>query len=92
MRSAPAYTPCTLFYDGGFAIAVGDYLRTPGGSAYLVQAVRQNRNRPYRRHLQCLRWPVDDIPSDAIVHPLHWYPRRKRRAHSLAAIEARRAA
>jgi hypothetical protein len=56
-------------------LRAGDYLKTPGGSAYLVQALRVNRKRPYRRHLDCLRWPIDEIPVDARVHPLFWYKR-----------------
>lgn len=72
------YTPCKLFIDGAPSLAVGDYLKTPAGSAYLVQALRQNRNRPERRHLQCLRWPLDAIPKAAAVHMLHWYRRDKR--------------
>jgi hypothetical protein len=39
------YTPCKLFIDGLPALDVGDYLRTSAGSAYLVQSIRQNRNK-----------------------------------------------
>lgn len=85
-RAGLPYTPCKLFYDGGALVEVGHYLRTPAGSAYLVDAVRQNRNRPYRKHLQCLRWPVDEIPPGAVVHPLHWYRRESKRGHSLASL------
>jgi hypothetical protein len=84
MRTKPAFTPCTLFYDGGARLEVGDYLKTPGGSAYLIQTVRQNRNRAYRRHLGCVRWPVEDIPDNAVVHALHWYVRKKKPGRRLA--------
>jgi hypothetical protein len=87
LRRAP-YSPCKLYYDGHVDVLAGDYLLTPGGSAYLIQSVRVNRNRPYRRHLGCLRWPKGEIPPDARVHALHWYVRRKaamRRLKSLAA-------
>ena len=77
MRRAP-YTPCKLFIDGVLILEPGDYLKTPGGSAYLVQSMRFDRKRSYRRHLQCLRWPVAEIPPSANVHPLHWYSRQRR--------------
>lgn len=86
-RAGRPYTPCKLFYDGWAELAVGDYLRTPAGSAYLVQSVRVNRNRPYRRHLECVRWPVAEIPKDATVHPLHWYLRVKKRRRTLASLQ-----
>lgn len=83
MNRQPPYTPCKLYYDGVAAVAVGHYLRTPAGSAYLVQGVRRDRKRPRRVHLNCVRWPVGEIPTTATVHPLHWYRRQKRRALSL---------
>jgi hypothetical protein len=85
-RSGTPYTPCKLFYDGAARVAIGDYLRTPAGSAYLVQKVRVNRNRAYRKHLDCVRWPLAEIPDDATVHPLHWYPRTKKRGRTLASL------
>jgi hypothetical protein len=86
-RAGTPFTPCKLFYDGRATVEVGDYLRTPAGSAYLVQSVRVNRNRSYRKHLECVRWPVNEIPADATVHPLHWYPRKKKRGRTLASLE-----
>lgn len=85
MKRQP-YTPCSLFYDGQQAIEVGHYLKTPAGSAYLIQKIRPNRNRAYRRHLQCVRWPANEIPAGATVHPLHWYPRIKRRGRTLGSL------
>lgn len=77
MKRQP-FTECGLYVDGIPALQVGDYLRTPGGSGYLVTQLRQNRARPMRRNLRCLRWPVADIPADATVHELHWYPRGRK--------------
>jgi hypothetical protein len=77
IRRAP-YSPCKLFYDGLQDVNGGDYIKTPAGSAYLVQSVRRNRNRPYRQHLGCLRWPAAEIPAGAKVHPLYWYKRKAR--------------
>lgn len=76
MKRLP-YTPCKLYYDGCRDLKCGDYLKTPAGSAYLVQSMRQNGRRPYRKHLECLRWPVAQIPADARVHPLYWYSRNR---------------
>lgn len=77
MKRQP-YTPCRLYIDGIFALQVGDFLVTNGGSAYLVQGIRQNSRRPHRRHLQCVRWPREEIPGGATVHELTWYKRRRR--------------
>lgn len=85
-RAGVPYTPCSLFYDGFESLAVGDYLKTPAGSAYLIQAVRINRNRAYRQHLQCVRWPLAEIPRGARVHPLYWYPRKKKPGRTLASL------
>ena len=85
VKGAP-YTSCKLFIDGVPTLKIGDYLRTPAGSAYLVQAMRTNRNRAYRRHLSCLRWPAAEIPADATVYPLHWYSRNKKSGRSLASF------
>src|ERR1700741_836643 len=79
MRRQP-YTECSIYVDGIPQLEVGHYLRTPGGSGYLVTSLRQNRKRTYRRTLRCLRWPVAEIPVEAVVHDLHWYPRRKKPA------------
>jgi hypothetical protein len=87
LRGEP-YSACKLYYDGAANLAIGDYLVTPGGSAYLVQTIRQNRNRPYRKHLDCLRWPKAEIPDGAKVHPLHWYKRQKRPARTLRTYKA----
>lgn len=73
-RKAP-YTECKLYIDGAHGLAVGDYIVTSGGSAYLVQKMRQSPTRPLRRYLQCLRWPLDQIPEDARRYSLRWYRR-----------------
>jgi hypothetical protein len=79
MKRQP-YTECKLYVDGIPQLKEGDYLRTPGGSAYCVLGLRPSRSRPYRRNLRCLRWPLDQIPADATVFELHWYTRRKKPA------------
>jgi hypothetical protein len=87
MRGQP-YTPCKLFYDGWTPVKAGEYIKTPAGSAYLIQAVHINRNKPYRQQLKCLRWPVEEIPKRAKVHPLHWYSRTKKKARRLSSFRA----
>jgi hypothetical protein len=77
--SRQPFTPCRLYVDGIFALDAGHYLRTPAGSAYLVQGIRQNGRRPFRRHLQCVRWPLAEIPEGATVHEMRWYKRERRR-------------
>lgn len=84
MKRLP-YTECRIYVDGIPQLAVGDYLRTPAGSAYCVTEIRQNSRREYRRHLRCLRWPAAEIPDDATIFELHWYARAKRAARRLSA-------
>jgi hypothetical protein len=91
VRTRPAYTECKIYYDGAQPIEIGHFLKTPAGSAYRIQNMRQDRRREYRRHLTCLRWPVTEIPADATVHPLHWYPRKKKRATTLHQFATRTA-
>lgn len=86
MRSREHYTPCKLFYDGRH-VEVGEYLKTPAGSVYLIQSVRQSPSRAYRRNLTCVRWPPDEIPEGATVHPLHWYKRTKKRFRALEHLQ-----
>lgn len=81
MTRAP-YTPCKLYVDGVFALEVGHFLVTTGGSAYLVQGIRQNKRRRFRRHLQCVRWPREEIPQDATVHEFTWYKRQRKKARA----------
>lgn len=86
MRGEP-YTPCRLFYDGMQPIEVGDYLRTPAGSAYLITEIKPHRTRAYRHNLKCLRWPTSEIPAEATVHPLYWYRRQARRGRRLRELQ-----
>ena len=69
------YTSCKLYMDGVDGIQVGDYITTAAGSAYLVQTLRVTRARPERKHMQCLRWPIADVPHDARCFTLTWYAR-----------------
>lgn len=74
MKRAP-YTPCKLYVDGAEGISVGDFIVTAAGSAYLVQTLRVNKNKPYRKHMDCLRWPRAEVPEDARCYTLTWYRR-----------------
>ncbi|MBK5004132.1 hypothetical protein [Pseudomonas sp. S32] len=74
-RTRAPYTPCKLHVDGADGIAVGDYITTAAGSAYLVQTLRVSRTRPERKHMDCLRWPIAELPPDARCYQLTWYKR-----------------
>lgn len=74
-RSRQPYTPCKLYVDGADCIAVGDFITTAAGSAYLVQTLRVSRARPERKHMECLRWPIAEVPADARCYQLTWYKR-----------------
>lgn len=74
-RTRAPYTPCKLYIDGAEGIAVGDFITTAAGSAYLVQKLRVSRTRPERKHMDCLRWPLADVPADARRFQLTWYRR-----------------
>ena len=74
-RSRQPYAPCKLYVDGADGIAVGDYITTAAGSAYLVQTLRVSRKRPEGKHMDCLRWPITEVPADARCFQLTWYKR-----------------
>jgi hypothetical protein len=61
--------------DGADGIVVGDYITTAAGSAYLVQTLRTSGTRPERKHMDCLRWPITEVPADARCYQLTWYKR-----------------
>lgn len=69
-------------YDTSRVVMEGDYVVTARGtSAYLVVRARRVRGRyPDRWTLRCVRIDPAAVPGDARVHPLHWYPRGRRRA------------
>lgn len=74
MAKAP-YTPCKLYVGGAEGITVGDFITTAAGSAYLVQTLRVSRTRPERKLMDCLRWPIAEVPPDARCYQLTWYRR-----------------
>lgn len=80
------YTECTLGVDrwDGDPPIDGAFLTTAGGSAYRIEEVIQRRSdreaatRGTVRALRCTRWPIDEIPADAMVYAWEWSDRRKR--------------
>lgn len=70
MLRRPPFTPCKLHVDGAEGIAVGDYITTAAGSAYLVQTLRLSRTRPEGKHMDCLRWPIAEVPPDSRCYQL----------------------
>lgn len=77
-RSEQFFTPTKLYYDGR-AVKPGEFLRSSGGSVYLIERVRQSPTKRYRRYLDVLRWDPAQLSSEDVVYPLYWYPRRRRR-------------
>lgn len=86
MRTRALYTPCRLYIDGLPQLAVGDYIVTEAGSAYLVQTIRPSPTKPQRRYLGCLRWALAEIPTWATRYVLTWY-RRQRRVRRLKDLQ-----
>lgn len=74
-RRRDPFTPCKLYIDGAEGLSAGDYIVTSGRSAYLVQNTRPSPSKPERLYLDCLRWPVEQIPADARCYQLNWYRR-----------------
>ncbi len=58
----------------------GDFLVSSGGSAYLILAARRMVSR-YRNRwwLRVARFDPTEVPEDAMVHRLVWYPRGRKR-------------
>lgn len=58
----------------------GDFVVSSGGSAYLVLAARRMRSKyPARWWIRVARVDPAEVPDDAVVHRLFWYPRNRRR-------------
>ena len=56
----------------------GDYLISNGGSVYEIVDVRPT-SRPRRLVMICLKIAPGDLPPDAKVAQLKWYPRHRNR-------------
>lgn len=89
------YTPASIYVDFGCRpgpatrclCVPGCYVVSRGPrarAAYLVQTVRESKTVPGRRHLGVLRWPREEVPADACVHGLTWYPRKPKRTLRLS--------
>lgn len=77
-RPEQLFTPTKLYYDGR-PVKPGEFLRSSGGSVYLIERVRPSPSRPRRRYLDVLRYDPVQVPATAMVHRLFWYPRGRRR-------------
>lgn len=65
-------------YDTEDPVEHGEYLVTTTGRSYLVleaQCAQRGAHAGRRWRLQCLVVEPDDVPADAVVHDLAWYPR-----------------
>lgn len=78
MRGEP-YTPCVLnalSWQGPPPVD-GAFLVTPAGSAYRIEHVTERPSGSYL--LDCTRWPLAEIPGDALTFEWHWSKRLPRR-------------
>ena len=80
--AAPVGAEVRIYYDGG-ELAPGQALMTPTGRLYLIVAARQQARGKHRGrwHLRCLVADRDSYRG-GYVHPLHWYPRGRRRSEN----------
>ena len=81
-HTKPLGTHCKLHYDSPRGVREGDVVRTEAGSCYRVAGVRRQEQGKHagRWHLGCVRIAEEDVEEDDTVHPLHWYPRERRKA------------
>ncbi len=57
----------------------GDFLRSVGGSVYLILGARRMASKhPNRWWLRLARIDPAEVPHDAMVHLLVWYPRNRK--------------
>lgn len=68
-----------ITYDSECSISLDHVLKTPSGRAYRILELRRQMRGKHagRYHLRCI--VIDEIPDDAIVHPICWYSRDKTR-------------
>lgn len=74
---APIGAEVGLHYDSSCTVAKSDVIRTGTGRCYLITAVRRQEQGIHagRWHLRAVVIDPDNVPNDAIVHPLWWYRR-----------------
>lgn len=80
---SPVGAEVRLFYDAlDREVMVGDVIRTGTGRCYLVLGIRRQTRGQHvgRWHTRCAVISPEDVPEDAVIHPVTWY-RRPRRAH-----------
>lgn len=80
MRPARVGAEVGLTFDTVRQVVEGDVIRTASGRSYLVSGVRRQNTGRYvgRWHLRCVVIRPEDVPDDAVVHGLNWYPRERR--------------
>lgn len=78
-RPGQFFTPTRLYYDSPRRVEPGQFILSNGGSVYLVRRVRHSPTIRFRKYLDVLRFDPTQVPTDAVVHVLVWYPRRRRR-------------
>lgn len=78
MRKAKVGDEVGIYFDGR-PVFEGQALRTPTGRTYLIvrRRVQQRGKHRGRQHLRCVI--VDETPDGAVIVPLVWYPRSRKR-------------
>ena len=75
---------------GAWHAPSGVRIQTPTGTSYLITATKRSLGIRFRRYLKVLRWPKDEVPSGAKVHPLRWYGRKKKSSRRHAVTHTKR--
>lgn len=82
MTARPGTEVTIAPYDTDEPVEEGEYLVTTTGRAYLIldaQCAQRGAHAGRRWRIRCLVVPPDDVPADAVTHPLTWYPREATR-------------
>jgi hypothetical protein len=72
-----------LTYDTDGTLQAGHFLRTTTGRAYIVTSAREVGtapwpwSRPWKVRAVVIR--RSEVPADAVIHPVRWYPRGRHR-------------
>jgi hypothetical protein len=75
---APLGALVSIYYDSPREIKIGEVLRTPTDRFYIIAELRRQKKGKYegRWHIKAI--VSDKAPEGAKVHPIYWYPRKKK--------------
>ena len=80
--AAPIGREVSLYYDGCQQLEPDNCLQTPTGRTYYITHVRVQTRGQHRgrQHLRAV--VVEKPPEGSKVHPIYWYPRKRRKIAS----------